>query len=251
MKENRRDEIICLVTIILTLLQFPTLSAALFDRSMVNISRQAAAKKVVGLTSCRLPLRNCQACATFPLRDMILNVERISSIVYKSPKNDSSWNQLHTPNINYHAYLFARHDLTFIPKLYTTLVHYTGPSDQDFDSFKGSFSFNFMLDVREAEAASLCWYQLMQYRSFMRINVYQREGDIDSRREELSTPFTKAQLSKHDISDLTQDFFDYLLGKLEKENCVPDPFCLTAESNLLISGFSDGQYFANKYESHD
>ncbi len=124
-------------------------------------------------------------------------------------------------------------DPEFLAKIYTALTHFTGATDSNFDPFKGSFSFQFMLDVEKGENHSKYLYWLMQYRSFMRIKLYQIVPKSDPRREEVFTPATKALFSKEDIDAFSSMFVTELLDDLDKKRYFPKEFVLSASSRPI------------------
>ncbi|MCP5322499.1 MAG: hypothetical protein H6492_00605 [Candidatus Paracaedibacteraceae bacterium] len=138
----------------------------------------------------------------------------------------------------------------FIPKAYAALDHFTGATDLDFDSFKGAFSFKFLLNVNKADSLSEYLYWIIQYRTFLRINVYQSVPIIDERRPEVYTGPTESLFSKEDIEEFTLCFFTDLLTKTEEEQYVPNPFVLGAEANLFLCGYLNEGYFSNTYNEH-
>ena len=145
--------------------------------------------------------------------------------------------------------LFMRHrqEPEFLAKIYTALTHFTGASDSNFDRFKGSFSFQYMLDVKKGQNHSKYVYWLIQYRSFMRVSLYQLVPRTDPRRDEISTPTIKALFSKEDIDAFSSMFVTELLNDLEKKRHAPEEFVLSAPSNLLIFGYLDGRYFSKGF----
>lgn len=149
--------------------------------------------------------------------------------------------------------LYARYirDKEFLPKLYTALKYLTGPSDENFDNYKGSFSFQFMLDVEKKMNRSQYLFWMMQFRSFMRIKLYQIVPDSDPRREEVFTKATESLFSEDDIIAFTFAFVDDLLKRLEREKHIPEPFVLSSHSDCLIYGYLDNEYFATEFTDRD
>lgn len=141
-------------------------------------------------------------------------------------------------------------DPEFLPRIYTALSHLTGSADNNHDSFKGGFSFQFMLDVEKEENHSKYLYWLMQYRSFMRIKLYQIVPKSDPRREEVCTRATAALFSKEDINSFSSAFVRHLLAEQASTNYTPEEFVLSAPSNCLIYGYLDGKYFSKDYDDY-
>lgn len=141
-------------------------------------------------------------------------------------------------------------DPEFLPKIYTALSHLTGSADNNQDSFKGGFSFQFMVDVEKGENHSKYLYWLMQYRSFMRIKLYQIVPKNDPRREEVCTRATAALFSEEDINSFSSAFVRHLLAELASANHTPEEFVLSAPSNCLVYGYLDRKYFSKDYDDY-
>jgi hypothetical protein len=141
-------------------------------------------------------------------------------------------------------------DPEFLPKIYTAFSHLTGPADNNHDFFKGGFSFQFMVDVEKGENHSKYLYWLMQYRSFMRIKLYQIVPKSDPRREEVCTRATAALFSEEDINSFSSAFVRHMLAELASTSYTPEEFVLSASSNCLMHGYLDGKYFSKDYSDH-
>ena len=141
-------------------------------------------------------------------------------------------------------------DPEFLPKIYTAFSHLTGPADNNHDSFKGGFSFQFMVDVEKGENHSKYLYWLMQYRSSMRIKLYQIVPKSDPRRKEVYTRATAALFSEEDINSFSSAFVRHMLAELASTSHTPEEFVLSASSNCLMYGYLDGKYFSKDYSDY-
>lgn len=136
-----------------------------------------------------------------------------------------------------------RQDPVFLPRIYTALDHLTGPSDDDYDQFKGSFSFKFHLNTDKCNNLSRYLYWITQYRTFLRINLYQLVPQSDPRSEMVYTRPSDTLFSEYDIKAFTLTFFESMLGEISKTGHVPLPFVKSAASNCLLFGYLHNDYF--------
>lgn len=178
-----------------------------------------------------------------------MDVRRAKGLCFEIPKNMKGLPISNDPDFP----LFARYGRNpeFLPKLYTALTHYTGPSDKHFDSYKGSFSFQFMVDVEKKKQQSEYIFWLMQFRSFMRVKLYQIVPESDPRREEVFTKATESLFSEDDIIAFSFGFVEDLLSRLDADKVTPNPFVLCSYSDCLIYGYLDGKYFSEEFKEYD
>lgn len=178
-----------------------------------------------------------------------INVRRAEKLSLEIPKNMKGVPLSEDPDFP----LFARYNRNpeFLPKLYSALNHFTGPSDKDFDPFKGSFSFRFMLDVEKKKHQSQYLFWMMQYRSFMRVKLYQIVSSSDPRSEEVLTKATESLFSEDDIIAFSFAFVEDLISRLENEKVTPEPFVLSSHSDCLIYGYLDSKYFSKEFKDYD
>lgn len=144
-----------------------------------------------------------------------------------------------------------RDDSTFLPRLYTALDHVTGASDDDYDPFKGSFSFKFHLDVHKYDSVSQYLYWMMQYRTFMRLKVYHIVPRHDPREEEVYTRPSDHLFSTSDIRVFTRSFVESLLDDIRRDNYVPTPFVKGADSDCFLFGYEKEGYFAKRLKDFE
>lgn len=149
--------------------------------------------------------------------------------------------------------LYASHqdDSTFLPRLYAALDHVTGASDNDYDPFKGSFSFKFHLDVHKHDSVSRYLYWVMQYRTFMRLKVYHIVSRKDPRDEEVYTRPLDHLFSASDIGVFTRYFVESLLEDVRRDNYVPTPFVKGADSDCFLFGYEKEGYFAKRFKDFE
>jgi hypothetical protein len=144
-----------------------------------------------------------------------------------------------------------RDDSAFLPRLYTALDHVTGASDNDYDPFKGSFSFKFHLDVHKYDSVSQYLYWVMQYRTFMRLKVYHIVPRNDPREEEVYTRPLDHLFSTSDIRVFTRSFVESLLDDARRGNYVPTPFVKGADSDCFLFGYEKDEYFATRLKDFE
>lgn len=245
---SKRVKLICFIICTVPL---SSLEAA-FDRTASVFMRCAVVSDILslGMSMSSSQLRGYHTRVTLSTPETQVSVSRAKNLDFSDDHGKYKWLPI-SHDADYSAYMHARSDLTFVPRFYTALTHLTGATDSDFDPFKGSFSFKFLLYVEKSGEISKYIYWPMQYRSFMRLYLYQQVPLKDSRQEGVYTPPTEYLFSKEDISEFSHKFSERLLTCLTTSGYTPKPFCIQAPSNLFISGYLDKKYFANHYADQD
>lgn len=137
-----------------------------------------------------------------------------------------------------------------LAKIYAALTHFTGPSDECYDDFKGSYSFIFELTVEKNNKVSKYYYHLIHCRSYMDFTIYQIVPDSDPRDAcTLAIPDDEL-FSEKDMLSFSNCFYEYMLQRMKEENYTPESFVKYSESALLVFGYSDEihDYFIEKYD---
>lgn len=228
---------------------------AKLGEASIKTAATAILEEVKDMTGIARPLKNARKETSYSKQfftesiPISIDVRRLKEPCFEIPKGMKSLSISNNPDFP----LYARYirDKEFLPKLYTALNYLTGPSDNNFDNYTGSFSFQFMLDVEKKLNQSQYLFWMMQFGSFMRIKLYQIVPDSDPRREEVLTKATESLFSEDDIIAFTFAFVDDLLKRLEREKHTPEPFVLRSHSECLIYGYLDNKYFATEFTDCD
>lgn len=142
-------------------------------------------------------------------------------------------------------------DQFFLPKLYAALTYVTGPGDSGYDDFKGSYNFEFDLDVQKNGNCSTYRYCISHYRSYVNFALYHRVPKTDPRDPQFMRQPDDNLFSDKNICGFSYFFCKFLLKSLEDSQYKPKPFIKCSDSNLLLFGFFKGEYFCNSYTDHN
>ena len=137
-----------------------------------------------------------------------------------------------------------------LPRLYVALRFLTGPGDLYYDDYKGSYSFHFMLEVHKNARVSSYLYHLYHYRSYIDFSVRHIVKEVKSNDDRFILHEPNDELfSSDDISYFSEYFFGFSLGFLEGSGYKPQPFIKRSESNLLLFGYDNEEYFFYSYDT--
>lgn len=142
-------------------------------------------------------------------------------------------------------------DPCFLPKLYTALTYLTGPGDDFYDDYKGSYSFRFELNVKKNGLLNTYLYHIYHKRSYVEFSLYQRVPKTDPRDPEVMAQPNDEVFSDRDICSFSYFLCKYALKSMEEVKYKPKPFVKWADSNLLLFGFADGEFFSNSYKDYE
>jgi hypothetical protein len=138
-----------------------------------------------------------------------------------------------------------------LPKLYAALTFLTGPGDSNYDDFKGSFSFSFELKVNKNDKVSRYFLHLYHVRSHIEFALYQvipEANDIDTRVMRSPDP---ELFSEADIENFSIFFCAFFNAKAHAANYTPNPFVKFSDSDLLLFGFCDNEYFYTQHKNRE
>jgi hypothetical protein len=144
-----------------------------------------------------------------------------------------------------------RNDPLILPKLYAAFTSLTGPGDDWYDDYKGSYSFTFELEVQKNNNFSSYCYHIYHYRSYIEFSVYQIVPKSDSRDPEHVTQPNDELFSDRDIRGFSNFFYYHALESMEESGRTPQPFAKFSDSNLLIFGYLQNEYFYKEYEDQE
>lgn len=138
-----------------------------------------------------------------------------------------------------------------LPKLYAALVYLTGESDDEYDDYKGSFSFMFELDVQNKDKNSQYYYHLHHYRSYIEFSLYHIVLEDDPRNPEYINKPDEELFSDKQITSFSVSFCNQVIKQMEEDKYSPPPFVKFSDSNLLAFGYSQGEYFFKSYQDQE
>ncbi len=142
-------------------------------------------------------------------------------------------------------------DTLILPKLYAAFVALTGPGDNCYDDYKGSYSFRFELTVTKNNNISKYCYHIYHYRSYIEFSVYHIVPNSDERNPSHYYQPNDNLFSDQDICSFSSHFCNYALKYIEDTNYKPQPFVKYSDSNLLLFGYLKDEFFFKEYEKQD
>ena len=138
-----------------------------------------------------------------------------------------------------------------LPKLYAALYYLTGESDVRHDDYKGSYSFMFELEVQKNNKTSKYCYHIYHYRSYIEFTLYHIVAQDDVRNPQHVHQPDDELFSDEEICTLSESFCNYAIRQIEEDKYIPQPFVKFSDSNLLIFGYSKGEYFFKDHEDQE
>ncbi|OZG31879.1 hypothetical protein [Rickettsia endosymbiont of Culicoides newsteadi] len=176
--------------------------------------------------------------------EFIIDIERVTDINYfKSFKLIAIQNSA--------SFYFDDNDPLVLPKFYAGLSYLTGPGDDRYDDYKGSYSFMFKLQVQKNSKISKYCYHIYHYRSYIEFAVYQLTSQGDPRASNHYHQPNDELFSDKDICSFSNLFYNYVQECMESAKYSPQPFVKYSDSNLLLFGYSRNKYFFKDYENQD
>jgi hypothetical protein len=140
-----------------------------------------------------------------------------------------------------------------LSKMYVVLKKRFGESGDCHDSWKGAFSFPFLLYFEKDGKHFNYLLNICNFRSYIEFRLSKLLGaeDENLRKDIYHKPFE--ELSKGDISGLTGYLIGFCTGFFESysEKYHDQFFFKTVESNLIIFGYKDGNFFDDNYHSEE
>jgi hypothetical protein len=146
---------------------------------------------------------------------------------------------------------FLKTDSCMLPKLYAALVYLTGLSDSWYDDYKGSYSFTFELAVQKNHIISKYLYHMYHYRSYIEFSIYHIVPETDPRDIQIMHQPNEMLFSDKDICNFSGFFCSYSLKCMNGAEYIPKPFVKYSDSNFLLFGYSQNEYFIKEYDDQD
>ncbi|MCC8368757.1 MAG: hypothetical protein LN573_01555 [Rickettsia endosymbiont of Oxypoda opaca] len=138
-----------------------------------------------------------------------------------------------------------------LPKLYAALTYLTGPSDDEYDHYKGSYSFTFKLTVQKKDKVSKYYYHIFHYRSYIEFSTSQLVSEDDPRESRYYHQPDDKLFPDKDIYSFSISFCENAITRAENDKHIPKPFVKYSNSNLLLFGYSKDEYFFKDYKDEN
>lgn len=184
-----------------------------------------------------------------PSADFFVTIERIDYHKIVNEYGDKKLLPLSNSAFFAVSNMMSENPYTF-PKLYASLTYLTGPNDDSYDDYKGSFCFSFLLNVNKNNKQSEYYYRLIHYRSYIDFSVYLFVPKKDSRDEEVMQKPDDELFSDKEITSFSRFFCQYMIECLDASKHKPQPFINFADSNLILFGYHNDEYFYEQFSDN-
>lgn len=155
----------------------------------------------------------------------------------------------------FNLYLSERDDperLT-LPKAFVTLEHLFGQTMSFFDEWKGSFAFPILVELNKENGQFYYILKVFDHRGTLSFTWYRivetgiDDYDINIYRDPFELEFSQEEMNK-----FLSYFYGYLIGSSRiLKKVPPSPFLKKVNSNLIIYGYRDGEFFEEEFESNE
>jgi len=136
--------------------------------------------------------------------------------------------------------------------VYVTLKELCGESGQLFDEWKGSFSFPFLFEQTKEQRSLSYLVNIYNYRSTIEFSIRKIIDPDDDRydRAVIHQPF-EDEFSREEINNLIKWLNLYIRAffKRKIKDTYDVPFFKKVDSNLIVFGYKDGEFFEDHYDS--
>ncbi|KAF3887686.1 MULTISPECIES: hypothetical protein [Nostocales] len=148
----------------------------------------------------------------------------------------------------------TREDRLNLAETFIILEWIFGESSNLFDDWKGSFCFPILLVVKKQIGRLYYLMSIYDRRGSVYFSLYRiiENSIYGYETQRLREPF-EFEFSRQEINCFLNYFYEYLKGYFEsvKDIIYPQNFIKKIDSNLIIYGYKNGEYFEDQYDSED
>ena len=184
---------------------------------------------------------------TFTIENITINIKRTS--------NNKTFKLFKLIPIQNSAYfdfsIRINEDPLILPKFYAALTSLVGMSDNRYDDYKGSYSFAFELEVEKNGNITEYCYHIHHYRSYIEFDTYLIVPKNDRRNSRHYIQPNDELFSDKDISLFSTFLYYYALVEMIKNKYTPQPFVKFSDSNFLLFGYLQNEFFFENYEDQE
>lgn len=140
-----------------------------------------------------------------------------------------------------------------LPRLFVVLEYKFGKSGSPLDDWKGSFSFPFLVLIEKDSETLYYMMKVADLRGRTEYRMYkifiEGIGDIDN--DVYKKPFD--EFPEEEIEKLIGCFYGFYLGyfRAVKREIEVQPFFKKIDSNFIIYGYQDNDYFEEYYDNEE
>ncbi len=147
-----------------------------------------------------------------------------------------------------------REDRLNLAEIFVILEWIFGESSNLFDDWKGSFCFPVLLVVKKEIGSLYYLMSIYDHRGSVYFSLYRilENSLYGYETQTLREPF-EVEFSRQEINCFLSYFYDYLAGYFQSviDIILPQNFIKKVDSNLIIYGYKNGEYFEDQYDSED
>lgn len=145
-------------------------------------------------------------------------------------------------------------DKLSLAKSFVILTWLLGESSDYYDDWKGSFYFPLLLVIKKETGNLFYLLKIYDHRGLLNYSLYKiSDNELkDHKSDILHEPF-ESEFSRHEINSFWSYFYGYLIGLSQtmKLFISPLPFMKRIDSNHIVYGYKDNQYFEEQYNSEE
>ncbi len=144
----------------------------------------------------------------------------------------------------------ARRDLIScrLSKTYAALKMYFGESSSHHHSWKGSFAYPFLI-LRNDQPDFRYVLIISHYRSGLTFAYYRISGELPAGEAQTQYIAPSQDFPRDEMSKILYYLLNWLTGYFsEREQSFRENFCKKSDSDLILFGYKDGQFFDRQYE---
>ncbi|MBD2739917.1 hypothetical protein H6H03_39860 [Nostoc paludosum FACHB-159] len=143
-------------------------------------------------------------------------------------------------------------DKLSLGKSFVILTWLLGESSDYYDDWKGSFYFPLLLVIKKERGDLFYLLKIYDHRGSLDFGLYKiSDNELkDHKNDILHDPFD-SEFSRQEINSFWSYFYGYMLGLSQsmKLFICPLPFMKMIDSNHIIYGFKDCQFFEEQYNT--
>ena len=137
---------------------------------------------------------------------------------------------------------------------FLTLTHLFGKSSDWIDDWKGSFSFPVLLIVEKVQGKFFYLVDIYDNRGSINFSLYKiMEAEVEGYDNQILREPFEQEFSRQEINYFISYFYGYIEGYFHGARVLmpSEEFFKKIDSNHILYGYKDEQYFEEQYESQE
>ncbi len=151
--------------------------------------------------------------------------------------------------------MYGDNDNLNLAELFTALECLLGESSNFYDEYKGSFNFHNLLVIKRENGVFFYLLTIYDHRGFIQFGLARILENTERDKYNLQILYDPlpSEFSKSEINYFFTYFYGFLTGYFNsKKSFTPrQNFLKKVDSNLILYGYKDGEYFEEEYDSQE